>query len=228
MKTNLIALGHILFMLSQTVAADTLMLNTDKDRLSYGIGVSVARNFKKQDTNVDVDLMLKGLKDALSGEKLMLPEKDLRRVMNAYQTEIRQKATLTRRIASEDNKKKGDTFLALNKSKDGVIALPSGVQYKILKTGEGRKPLESDLVMCNYRGSLLDGTEFDATEEGKPANLKLSAMIAGWKETMKLMPVGSKWQIVIPSQLAYGERGVGADIGPNETLIFDVELLAIN
>jgi len=148
--------------------------------------------------------------------------------MNAYQTEIRQKATLTRRVAIEENKKKGEAFLTANRTKDGVITLPSGVQYKILLAGQGRKPIDSDLILCNYRGNLLDGTEFDATEDGKPASLKLSALIAGWKETMKLMPVGSKWQIFIPAQQAYGERGVGSDIGPNETLIFEVELLGIN
>ncbi|MBS1159161.1 MAG: peptidylprolyl isomerase, FKBP-type [Proteobacteria bacterium] len=209
-------------------AAETGQLASDKDKLSYGIGVSVARNFKKQASDVDIDLMIKGLRDALAGDRLLLPEKDLRRVMNAYQTEIRQKATLTRRTAIEENRKKSEAFFAANRAKDGVVTLPSGLQYRVLRAGQGRKPIDSDQVICNYRGSLLDGTEFDASEDGKPASLKLSALIAGWKESMKLMPVGAKWQIFIPPQLAYGERGVGSDIGPNETLIFEVELLAIN
>lgn len=228
MKRILIRVCCFALVAGPAVAAESATLNTDKDKLSYGIGVSIARNFKKQESDIDVDLLVKGLRDALAGDKLQLPEKDLRKVMNAYQTEIRQKATLTRRVAIEDNKKKGEAFLAANKVKDGVVALPSGVQYKILQAGQGRKPIDSDLILCNYRGNLLDGTEFDATEEGKPVSLKLSALIAGWKETMKLMPVGSKWQIFIPAQLAYGERGVGSDIGPNETLIFEVELLGIN
>lgn len=228
MKQNLMALWCCVFIGGPALAAESAVLNSDHDKLSYGIGVSIARNFKKQDTDVDIGLLIKGLKDALAGEKLQLPEKDLRKVMNAYQTELRQKATLTRRVAIEDNKKKGDAFLAANKLKDGVVTLPSGVQYKVLQAGQGRKPIDSDLILCNYRGNLLDGTEFDATEEGKPVSLKLAALIAGWKETMKLMPVGSKWQIFIPAQLAYGERGVGSDIGPNETLIFEVELLGIN
>lgn len=209
-------------------AAETGQLASDKDKLSYGIGVSVARNFKKQASDVDIDLMIKGLRDALAGDRLLLPEKDLRRVMNAYQTEIRQKATLTRRTAIEENRKKSEAFFAANRAKDGVVTLPSGLQYRVLRAGQGRKPIDSDQVICNYRGSLLDGTEFDASEDGKPASLKLSALIAGWKESMKLMPVGAKWQIFIPPQLAYGERGVGSDIGPNETLIFEVELLGIN
>lgn len=228
MKVKLIALCCLTFMANLSFAAEATTLNTDKDKLSYGIGVSVARNFKKQGSDIEIDLLVKGLRDALAGEKLLLPEKDLRKVMNAYQTEIRQKATLTRRIAIEDNKKKGEAFFAANKTRDGVISLPSGIQYRILQAGQGRKPVDSDLVVCNYRGTLLDGTEFDATEDGKPASLKLSALIAGWKESMKLMPVGSKWQIFIPAQHAYGERGVGGDIGPNETLIFEVELLGIN
>ncbi|MFZ2268591.1 MAG: FKBP-type peptidyl-prolyl cis-trans isomerase [Azonexus sp.] len=228
MKTKLISLACLAFLTGQAVAAESAPLNTDKDKLSYGIGVSVARNFKKQGSDIEIDLLVKGLRDALAGDKLLLPEKELRKVMNAYQTEIRQKATLTRRIAIEDNRKKGEAFLAANKAKDGVITLPSGVQYKVLQAGNGKTPIDSDLIVCNYRGSLLDGTEFDATEDGKPANLKLSALIAGWKESMKLMPVGSKWQIFIPAQHAYGERGVGSDIGPNETLIFEVELLGIN
>jgi FKBP-type peptidyl-prolyl cis-trans isomerase FklB len=228
MKQSLIALSCFALIAGPAVSAESPTLNTDKDKLSYGIGVSIARNFKKQESDIDVDLLVKGLRDALAGDKLQLPEKDLRKVMNAYQTEIRQKATLTRRVAIEENKKKGEAFLTANRTKDGVITLPSGVQYKILLAGQGRKPIDSDLILCNYRGNLLDGTEFDATEDGKPASLKLSALIAGWKETMKLMPVGSKWQIFIPAQQAYGERGVGSDIGPNETLIFEVELLGIN
>lgn len=228
MKVKLITLCCLAILANQGAAAEATTLNTDKDKLSYGIGVSVARNFKKQGSDIEIDLLVKGLRDALAGDKLLLPEKELRKVMNAYQTEIRQKATLTRRVAIEDNRKKGEAFLAANKTKDGVITLPSGVQYKVLQAGNGKTPIDSDLIVCNYRGSLLDGTEFDATEDGKPAKLKLSALIAGWKESMKLMPVGSKWQIFIPAQHAYGERGVGSDIGPNETLIFEVELLGIN
>jgi FKBP-type peptidyl-prolyl cis-trans isomerase len=203
------------------------VLKTDKDKLSYGIGVSVGRNFKKQETDVDLNLMIKGLKEGLAGEKLLLSEKELRKVMNNYQTEVRKNLILAKRLAIEENKKKGEAFLAENKTKSGVVALPSGVQYLVLKAGNGKMPAETDMVEVQYRGTLLDGTEFDATEEGHTANLKVSALIAGWKEALKLMPAGSKWKIFIPAQHAYGERGVGGDIGPNETLVFEVELIAI-
>ncbi len=208
-------------------AEEPAVLKTQKDMLSYSIGVSVAKNFRKQETDVDLDLLIKGLKDGLVGAKPLMTDKDMRKVMNMYQSEVRQKALLAKRVAIEENKKKGEAFLAANKAKDGVVVTPSGVQYKILMAGDGKKPMESDLVEVNYRGTLLDGTEFDGTEAGHAATLKVSALIAGWKEALKLMPAGSRWQIYIPPQLAYGERGVGSDIGPNETLVFEVELLAI-
>jgi len=129
---------------------------------------------------------------------------------------------------SIQNRKKAEEFLATNGKKSNVVTLPSGVQYKILNTGDGQKPMESDVVSVNYRGTLLDGTEFDASLPNKPAHLKLAQLIAGWKEALRLMPVGSKWQLFIPAKYAYGERGAGADIGPNELLVFEVELLGIN
>lgn len=227
MKLKWIFLCSVVVASSQARSEEATDFKTDKDRLSYGIGVSVAKNFKKQGTDVDLDIFIKGLKSALAGEKLLMSEKELHKVMNKYQGEVRQSAMLTKRLALEDNKKKGEAFLAENKAKDGVIALPSGVQYKILKAGNGKNPIDSDVVQVYYRNTLLDGTEFDATEPGKPVDLKVSSLIAGWKEALKLMPAGSKWQIFIPSQLAYGERGVGSDIGPNEMLVFDVELLAV-
>jgi FKBP-type peptidyl-prolyl cis-trans isomerase FklB len=197
------------------------------DRVSYAIGVDMARNFKKQELEINPELLLRGLKDGLAGGRILLSEKDLRRVMNGFQGEVRQKMAQNRRLAAEENRRKGAAFLEEYKSTEGVVALPSGLLYRVLKAGEGRKPVESDQVECHYRGMLLSGFEFDATEPGKPAVLKVSALIGGWKEALKLMPVGSRWQIVIPSNLAYAERGVGSDIGPNEVLLFEVELVGI-
>lgn len=194
---------------------------------SYAVGVDMARNFKKQDVAISPEMLIKGLNDGLAGGKIDLSEKELRRVMNSFQSEVRQKMTVNRRLAAEENRRRGQIFLEENKTRQGVIALASGLQYRVIKLGAGRRPLESDLVECLYRGALLNGTEFDATEPGKPATLKVSALIAGWKEALKLMPEGSKWELFIPSSLAYSERGVGSDIGPNETLIFELELLAI-
>jgi FKBP-type peptidyl-prolyl cis-trans isomerase len=208
-------------------AGDVPVLDNPKDKLSYSIGVSVARNIKKQETDVNQEMLIKGIHDALAGEKTLITEKEMRNLMNEYQGQIRQKFQASKRMALEDNKKKGEAFLAANKLKEGVVTLASGVQYKVIKAGSGRKPVESDQVACYYTGTLLDGTEFDGTEDGHPAYLKVAALIQGWKEALKLMAIGSKWQIFIPAQHAYGVRGVGSDIGPNETLIFEVELLDI-
>jgi len=227
MKKCWIAICALCLVGAQANAGDAPVLDNPKDKLSYSIGVSVARNIKKQETDVNQDLMIKGIKDALAGEKTLLTDKEMRNVMNAYQGQVRQKLQLNKRMALEDNKKKGDAFLEANKGKESVVTLPSGVQYKIIKAGSGRKPVDSDQVACYYRGTLLDGTQFDGTEDGHPATLKVGSLIQGWKEALKLMPIGSKWQIFIPAQHAYGVRGVGGDIGPNETLIFEVELVDI-
>lgn len=227
MKSKLtIALG-LCFLAAQAGAGDNAVLKTQKDQVSYGIGVNIARSFKADEIEFDPELVLRGLKDASSGEKLLMRDKELRHVMNSFQGELRQKAALKHRLAAMDNRKEGDAFLAANKVKEGVLSLPSGVQYTVLKMGDGKKPADSDTVEVNYRGTLLNGTEFDSSEDGKPASLKVAHLIPGWKDALKLMPEGSKWQIFIPPQLAYGERGVGHDIGPNQTLAFEVELVAV-
>lgn len=202
-------------------------LESPRDRVSYAIGVDMARNFRKQGIEIDVDLIARGLRDGLGGGPVLLSDKDLRRTMNEFQGDVRQRMAQNRRSAAEENKQRGTAFLEQNKSREGVVVLPSGLQYRVLKAGDGRKPVDSDIVVCNYAGRLLNGHEFDATEPGKPATLKLSALIGGWKEALKLMPTGSKWQLALPPQLAYGDRGAGSDIGPNETLLFEVELVAV-
>ena len=211
---------------AQVRAEETQVLKTEKDRLSYSLGADMGRNLQRQGVDVDVELVIRGLKDGLSREKLLISENDVRKTLQMFQTELRRKRAVAARIAEEENKKAGDAFLAENKTKEGVTTLPSGLQYKVLKAGDGRKPTDADTVLCQYRGTLIDGTEFDGTEPGKPANLTVNGVIRGWSEALKLMPVGSKWQIFIPPQLAYGGRGSGL-IGPNATIIFEVELLAI-
>ncbi|RJR43936.1 MAG: FKBP-type peptidyl-prolyl cis-trans isomerase [Deltaproteobacteria bacterium] len=203
-------------------------IKSEKDKVSYGIGVSVAKNFKKQGIEVDVNLMAKGLKDEFSGAKLLVSDEEMNKALTAYQTELRKKAMEAKKTSAENNKKEGEAFLAENKKKEGVVTLPSGLQYKILKAGEGKKPKPEDMVEVHYRGTLINGTEFDSSHKaGKPIIFKVTGVIPGWTEALKLMPAGSKWQLFIPSNLAYGERGSGAVIGPNATLIFEVELLAI-
>ena len=209
-------------------AEEAPQLKTQKDKISYVIGVDVARNFKRLGVDIDMDVLIKGLKDGMAGEKTLMSEDDLRVTMTAYLEELRQKQAAIMKALAEENKKKGEAFLTENKKKEGVVTLSSGLQYKIIKEGSGKTPTENDTVECTYRGTFIDGKEFDSSfRTGKPATFKVSAVIAGWREALKLMPVGSKWQLFIPPELAYGPMGTGRDIGPNTTLIFEVELLAI-
>jgi FKBP-type peptidyl-prolyl cis-trans isomerase len=201
---------------------------TDKKKISYGIGVDIGRNFKRLGLDLDLDVLAKGLKDANTGKKLDLSEDELRTVMSNYQNELKQKQLMAMKTVGDNNQKAGEAFLAENAKKAGVVTLPSGLQYKILKKGDGKMPTAEDTVECNYRGTLLDGIVFDSSyQTGKPALFKVSGVIPGWQEALKLMPVGSKWQLFIPPQLAYGQRGAGRDIGPNATLVFEVELIGI-
>jgi FKBP-type peptidyl-prolyl cis-trans isomerase len=229
MTLKWIAVLGVWLLAAQVSAQETQVLKTGKEKVSYGIGIDVARNFKRLGIDLDVNVLVKALRDEFSGEKLLMTEEDLRATMNAFQGELRQKQAQAMRVAAEDNKKEGDAFLAKNKTKEGVVILPSALQYKIIKAGDGKKPTETDTVEVNYRGTLINGTEFDSSySRGQPATFKVKGgVIPGWTEALLLMPVGSRWQVFVPPQLAYGERGAGRDIGPNATLIFEVELLAI-
>lgn len=227
MKLKWIVILGIWLPAAQLSACESPVLKSQTDKVNYAIGVEIARNFKNQGVEINLDLVIKGMKDGLSGDKLLIPEKDLRKIIIAVQSDQRRKQALTRKLAAMDNKKKGEVFLAENKTAAGVVTLSSGLQYKILNAGDGKRPTDADTVVCNYRGALIDGTEFDSSEPDHPATFKVSGVIPGWKEALMLMPAGSKWQLFIPPHLAYGERGTGRDIGPNETLIFEVELLAV-
>jgi len=227
MRPTLILALAVGLLAIQASAQETATLTTQKDKVSYGIGVQVAASLKGQGIDVDPNLLVKGLRDALAGQKLLMSDEELSATMAAFQQEMVQKQTQARAQAAEENKKTGDTFLAGNSKKDGVVTLPSGLQYKILVAGQGQKPTEADTVSCNYRGTLIDGTEFDKSEAGKPASFEVKAVIPGFKEALQLMTVGAKWQFFIPPDLAYGERGAGNVIGPNTTLVFEVELVSI-
>jgi len=203
-------------------------LTTQKDKFSYALGMNLGTSLHKQSVPVDPDILARGLKDALAGGKMLMTEDEMRAAIMDVQNELRKQQQEKAQQLGEANKKEGEAFLAANKSKDGVVTLPSGLQYKILQAGTGPKPTASDTVVCNYRGTLINGTEFDSSSKhGGPATFPVSGVIKGWTEAVQLMPVGSKWQLFIPGELAYGERGAGGDIGPNATLIFEVELLSI-
>jgi FKBP-type peptidyl-prolyl cis-trans isomerase FklB len=216
--------------LAKSRTQPVLTLKTQKDKVSYALGMNLGTNLRKQSVEADPALVLRGLKDALAGGKLLLTDDEARAALTQLQTEVRNKQQEQIKIAGEINKKASAEFLSANKTKEGVVSLPSGLQYKILTEGTGPKPSATDTVSCNYRGTLLDGTEFDSSyKRGQPASFPVTGVIKGWTEALQLMPVGSKWQLFIPSELAYGERGADprSGIGPGATLIFEVELLSI-
>jgi FKBP-type peptidyl-prolyl cis-trans isomerase FklB len=209
-------------------------LKTQKDKVSYAVGMNVgkglAAKLKEQTLDVDQAILVRGMKDALAGGKMLLTDDDERAILTQLSVEARKKQEEQMKVAGDTNKKEGEEFLAANKTKDGVITLPSGLQYKVLTLGTGPKPTPADTVSCNYRGTLINGTEFDSSyKRGQPASFPLTNVIKGWTEALQLMPVGSKWQLFVPSALGYGDRGADprSGIGPGATLIFEVELLSI-
>jgi FKBP-type peptidyl-prolyl cis-trans isomerase FklB len=225
MKLKLIVILGILFLVSQVNAQENLVLKNQKDKISYIIGMDIGTNLKKQSIDIDSNILAKGVKDALAGTKPLLTEQEIQETMMAFQKEMMAK----QEEIGKKNKKEGEAFLAENKKKEGVKTLPSGLQYKVIKAGTGKKPKLSDAVTAHYRGTLIDGTEFDSSyKRGQPATFPVSGgMIPGWTEALQLMEEGAKWQLFIPSNLAYGEKGAGRDIGPNATLIFEIELVSI-
>ncbi|MGH9500589.1 MAG: FKBP-type peptidyl-prolyl cis-trans isomerase [Terriglobales bacterium] len=207
---------------------NTSGLTTQKEKFSYALGMNLGMNMKRQAVPVDADLLARGIKDSMAGGKMLLTEDEAHAVMMEMQTQVRKQQQEKAEQLGAANKKEGEAFLAANKAKADVVTLPSGLQYKILKAGAGPKPAATDTVTVNYRGTLIDGTEFDSSyKRGEPASFPVTGVIKGWTEALQLMPVGSKWQLFIPADLAYGERGGGATIGPNATLVFEVELLSI-
>lgn len=208
-------------------AAERPVLQSEKDRVSYSIGLEVARNFKKNDVQFDPELVMLGMQDGLANARPLLSEKDFRKVIAEFQNQVRQKMASNMRMLTVDNRRKAEAFLLANKDKEGVVTLAGGLQYKVLQAGQGAAPQDTDTVQIQYRGMLLDGTQFDATEPGKPGTVKLYDLFNGLRAGIRQMRVGAHYMLWIPPQLAYGERGVGSDIGPNELLVYDIELAGI-
>lgn len=209
-------------------AAGQGTLKDEKAKASYALGMNLAHTVKMQPLDLDQAAFIQGIKDVLAGGKTLMTEDEMAAALTVLETEMKAKAADEAKKLGEANKVEGAAFLAANKTKEGVVTLPSGLQYKIITAGTGPKPTAADTVECNYRGTLINGKEFDSSyKRGKPLSFAVTRVIKGWTEALQLMPVGSKWQLFIPSDLAYGERGAGQDIGPNATLIFDVELISI-
>jgi FKBP-type peptidyl-prolyl cis-trans isomerase FklB len=205
-----------------------LTLKTQKDKLSYAIGMNIGQSMKKDSLDIDPAIVQRGLKDAMSGAKPLMTDEEAKAIMTEFRTAMTKKKEAEAQQIGEANKQAGQQFLAANKDKPGVVALPSGLQYKILKEGTGPKPTATDTVVCNYRGTLINGTEFDSSYKGgQPATFPVNQVIKGWTEVLQLMPVGSKWQVFVPSDLAYGAHSPAPEIGPNSMLIFEIDLLSI-
>ncbi|MFA5903791.1 MAG: FKBP-type peptidyl-prolyl cis-trans isomerase [Desulfobacula sp.] len=227
MKSGWIAILAVFCIATQAYSADNKTLKTDKDKISYILGINMGEHFKRDSIDINVDILMKGFKDALSGAKPMLSEEEMGAAMTKFQQELAAKQMEKAKAIGEKNAKEGGAFLEANKKKDGVITLKSGLQYKVLTEGTGKMPKESDTVTTHYRGTLIDGTEFDSSyKRNEPVSFQVNGVIPGWTEALQLMKAGSKWQLFIPPDLAYGERGA-APIGPNATLIFDVELISV-
>jgi FKBP-type peptidyl-prolyl cis-trans isomerase FklB len=211
--------------------AAAVPLKSQIDKSSYALGLNVGRSLQRSSISakdLNTAIFMQGFRDALAGRKPLLTDAEVQAALAVLQAGARKEMDEKNAAAAAVNRKAGDAFLAANRAKDGVVTLPSGLQYKILKQGDGPKPAAADTVLCNYRGTLLDGTEFDSSyKRGQPARFPVGGVIKGWTEALQLMPVGSKWQLFIPPDLAYGNRGAGSVIAPGDTLIFEVELLSI-
>lgn len=230
MKMKLVAVAVLSFAMTSVFAdaATDASLNSDMDKLSYSIGADLGKNFKKQGIEISPAAMAKGLQDGMQGGQLLLTEDQMKDVLNKFQKDLMAKRNAEFSKKADENKAKGEAFLTANKGKEGIVTLPSGLQYKIVEAGNGSKPSKEDTVTVEYTGKLIDGQVFDTTEKtGKPATFKVSQVIPGWTEALQLMPAGSTWEVYVPSNLAYGPRSVGGPIGPNETLIFTIHLISV-
>lgn len=207
----------------------TTQLKSENDKLSYTIGADLGANFKRQGVNINAEVLAQGIKDVLSGKQPALTKEQMTSALKNFQQKMMAKRLEQMKNASAKNMKEGEMFLTQNKAKQGVKTLPSGLQYKILTPGTGPQPTAKDSVTVDYTGTLINGTVFDSTAKaGKPVTFKVTEVIPGWTEALQMMKQGATWQIFVPSKLAYGNRGVGGPIGPNQTLIFKIHLIAVN
>jgi FKBP-type peptidyl-prolyl cis-trans isomerase FklB len=226
MKSKFLIAALACTFVGAALADERKVPTTPSEKMGYAVGAEFATKFKNEKFEFDSEMAVQGMRDAFANN-LQMNRDEVEFVLKSFQAELRRKIAANRQMAALTNNARNQKFFDDNKKAEGVVALSSGVQYKILKAGDGPKPTDASTVTANYRGTLLDGTEFDKTVEGKPAKLKVAGLIQGWRVALSAMPAGSRWQVWIPSVLAYGERGHGA-IGPQEPLVFDIELLSID
>jgi len=220
-----ILLSSFILLIFTTTTVISAEISTEKQKLSYAMGIYFSQSIVNQNIDMDVDTFIQAITDSLNKSELKLSQAEIQNALTTYQQQLAAK----RNASAEGNKASGLKFLEVNKKKDGVVILDSGLQYKVINQGDGAKPNKNSTVKVHYHGTLIDGKVFDSSyDRGQPITLSLNQVIKGWQEALPLMNVGSKWQIYVPAELAYGERGAGSSIGANETLIFDIELLAVN
>jgi FKBP-type peptidyl-prolyl cis-trans isomerase FklB len=228
MKLRMIVTLVLIGCFTGTLSYGEETLKGKRDRESYVLGLKIGSDLKQQSIEIKTDIFMKGVTDALSGGKRLLNDDEIREIMTAFAKDLTEKQAVTIKKLAEKNKQEGDLFLAENKKKEGVKTLPSGLQYKVINVGKGQNPKATDTVTVNYRGTFINGTEFDSSyRRGQPATFPVKGVIPGWTEALQLMKEGAKWQLFVPPTLAYGEKGAGGVLGPNTTLLFEVELISI-
>ena len=229
MKRVLIAAVLFVFSACVCLAAEKLEPKSENDKISYSVGYQVGGDFRRQGVELDPDLLVKGMQDAMSGGKPLMTQEEMNKTLVDLKRKVVTAQREEQKKAAEKNLAEGKKFLEGNARKEGVTTLPSGLQYKVTAKGTGASPKKTDSVTVHYKGTLIDGTEFDSSyKRGQPATFRVDSVIAGWTEALQLMKPGAKWQLFIPPNLAYGERGAGSRIGPNSTLVFEVELIKVN
>jgi FKBP-type peptidyl-prolyl cis-trans isomerase FklB len=228
MRSRIFLSALLIILAMVTLAFGEDELKNKEDKLSYALGLNIGNSFKQQSIEIKPDIFLKGIKDAFAGGKQLLSDDEVRETMVVLNKELAEKKAETMKKLAEKNKEDAVTFFAENKKKEGVKTLASGLQYKIITEVKGKSPKATDTVTVHYRGTLIDGKEFDSSyRRGEPATFPVNGVISGWTEALQLMKVGAKWQLFIPSNLAYGEKEAGNLIGPNAALIFEVELISV-
>jgi len=228
MKYFLFILSLLLLISCSQNAQEVTSLDTEQQKISYAIGSDIGKNLQRTEVEFDQSALVQGIKDALAKKELLISEDEARELMSLFQKQSREAVQRVKAEQGEKNQMEGAKFLEENKANEGIVVLPSGLQYKVITEGSGKTPKATDQVKVHYKGTLIDGTEFDSSfKRNQPAEFKVGGVIKGWTEALQLMKEGSKWMLYIPSDLAYGPRGAGAQIGPNATLIFEVELLEV-